>query len=103
MQEPVGLLPGKGGVFDIFAEYARALLLATSEEVAASVTVGLRRPVVFLVVETVWHRFLLNHSTKKLLAKREHKGKSRNYNARHGWRSAHLNRRALLETNSLSV
>jgi hypothetical protein len=75
MQEPVGLLPGKGGVFDIFAEYARALLLATSEEVAASVTVGLRRAVVFLVAETVWHRFLLNHSTKKLACEKRTQGK----------------------------
>jgi hypothetical protein len=51
------------------------LLLATSEEVAASVTVGLRRAVVFLVAETVWHRFLLNHSTKKLACEKRTQGK----------------------------
>jgi hypothetical protein len=59
VQESVGGFFGKGSVLDVFAKNACALLFAASEKVTASVTVRLRLVVVFLVVETLWHRFLL--------------------------------------------
>jgi len=66
MQKSVGGPLGEGGVLNVFAEHASALLLAASEEVSAIVMVGLRlASLVLPAIEIVWHSFLLNRSTKR--------------------------------------
>jgi len=73
VQKPVCGPLGKGGVLDIFAEHTRALLLAASEEISARVRMGLRLTLmVLLVIEIVWHHFLLYRSAKEKSSLREH-------------------------------
>jgi hypothetical protein len=55
VQKAVGGAFGEGAVLNVFAEHASALFFAASEEVSASVMVGLRLALVLLGVEIVWH------------------------------------------------
>jgi hypothetical protein len=68
VQESVGRSLGEGRVLDIFAQDARTLLLAASEEVPAvmmimalrrHLLVMRRRVLVLLAIEIVWHCFFL--------------------------------------------
>src|ERR1700686_3607665 len=60
VQESVGRSLAEGRLLDIFAQDARTLLLAASEEVPAVMMMGLRCLVVLLVIEIVWHCFFLH-------------------------------------------